>query len=317
MKRFTCVCGHEVYFDNRFCVVCHHRLVYIPETNTIISLDKQGEDLYTADATGHLYRLCQNHIVFGVCNCAIDATSKDQYCRLCSSNRIIPDTDISTNLRLWEKIEQAKRRLYYGLATLGLHQKLPYFDILDGTQTTGYTDNVVAINLSEADDVQRTWQKKKSREGYRTVLGHMRHEIGHFFLEAMSIDPEGFDKTFGTRDPDYNKALQAYYHNGPLPGWQDDYISAYASLHPLEDWAECFAHYLHINDLVETAYAFHLLPVYSEDFLEMLQQAAQFGAFLNELNRSLGNEDAYPFIFSEVVTRKLLFIDRCVRENRM
>jgi hypothetical protein len=36
--------------------------------------------------------------------------------------------------------------------------------------------------------------------------------------------------------------------------WQKSFISKYATSHPWEDWAETWAHYLHIMDMLETAF---------------------------------------------------------------
>ena len=55
----------------------------------------------------------------------------------------------------------------------------------------------------------------------------------------------------------YAAALQAHYAKGGDVGpWAERHVSAYASAHPWEDWAETWAHYLHMMDAVDTALGF-------------------------------------------------------------
>jgi hypothetical protein len=312
MKCFFCRCGLEIFFSNSHCLNCQRAIAFYPPDNTLLSLDAISED-HHRDALGRYFRYCQNHLDYGVCSSVVADNTDFPFCTLCTQNRKQPDTSNSRQLRRWGKTERAKQRLYYSLASLGLHRQLPLFDLVDGPATTGYHQGVITINLREADDIERALQKSQHGESYRTVLGHMRHEIGHFLLEQLPVDQLAFTHLFGNPQWDYQSALQAYYRNGPLPGWEQQFISAYASAHPLEDWAESFAHYLHITDLAETGQAYQLTASVTEHFDSKLQFAARFGPVLNELNRSLGLDDAYPFVFSRMVTEKLQFIDRTVQ----
>jgi hypothetical protein len=89
------------------------------------------------------------------------------------------------------------------------------------------------------------------------LLGHFRHEVGHYFWDRLvATDPhqlEEFRVLFGDDRQDYGEALKRHYDEGAPANWQDTYISMYATMHPWEDFAETWAHYLHIVDTLETA----------------------------------------------------------------
>jgi hypothetical protein len=171
---------------------------------------------------------------------------------------------------------------------------------------------VITINVMEADEIQRVQQRELMGERYRTVLGHIRHEAGHFFYPQVAIDLGAFSALFGDPTANYDTAMNAYYQNGPAEGWELEHISAYASAHPLEDWAECFAHFLHIEDTLETAICYGMAADPGPDPRERLSAWVRFVIPLNELGRSLGQRDHYPFILTPVVIEKLLFVQRAV-----
>ncbi len=271
-------------------------------------------------------------------------------CRACTLNKTIPDLGHVENLRRWQRIEIAKRRLVYSLLRLGLpipsKTEEPDSGIAlnflapppgedgQGQILTGHDNGEITLNVAEADDAVRADIKQKMHEPYRTLLGHFRHEIAHYYWELLVKDKPAygpFRQTFGDETEDYGEALKAYYANGAPAGWRDRHISAYASAHPHEDWAETFAHYLHMVDTLETAYAFGLRirPRAGQDgnlaasiFFDPYAQA-DFGAIVeawlpvtfavNSLNRSMGSDDLYPFVISPAVTEKLKAVHDIVK----
>ena len=185
----------------------------------------------------------------------------------------------------------------------------------DEVHNTGYADGVITINIAEADDVVREAERRAVNEQYRTVLGHLRHESGHYFFSKI---PESLTSEvialFGDTTTDYKAALEHYYATGPREDWRDFFISAYASAHPLEDWAECWGHYLHMLDVLETAASHDLVPktLQTASFEQKISAWRQLSVTLNELNRSIGLDDAYPFLLGEVVTQKLELVEKVI-----
>ncbi|ALP51754.1 hypothetical protein Tel_00585 [Candidatus Tenderia electrophaga] len=332
MKRFQCHCGQEVFFENRRCQRCGRHLGYDPQRGTMVALAQRGGDGWWCEENGVAYRLCGNRLNYGVCNGLVEVGDSNPLCVACRLNRTIPNISIPQNLERWGRIEQAKRRLIYGLLELGLPLEAPVagyprglsFDFLEDQRsnpavpqefvTTGHFKGVITLNVLEADDVQRVWQRELSSERYRTVLGHFRHESGHYYFELLVPDRQGFMALFGDPGQPYGQALQRYYNQGALAGWENDYISAYASAHPIEDWAECFAHYLHMLDTLETAAARGIIVPLSdvEPIDRLLQRWDTLAVSVNELNRSLGLQDAYPFVVTPAVADKLRFVDAAI-----
>ncbi|MDH5324880.1 MAG: putative zinc-binding metallopeptidase [Gammaproteobacteria bacterium] len=337
MKRFFCQCGQEVFFDSRYCQACQLAVGYDPNKAMILSLEPGGDNTWVSTLDRTQYHLCDNGRLHGVCNGLIEAenaSSTNKLCVACSLNRTIPDLSKEGNLFHWNSIEQAKRRLIYGLLQLGLPLNAPVsaypmglaFDFLEDQRSnpnmpeefviTGHRNGVITLNILEADEVQRAWQKQLNFERYRTVLGHLRHEAGHYYFELLVGDQQNFAAVFGDPQLPYEKALQNYYQNGPLDGWQQSYISAYAGAHPLEDWAECFAHLLHVCDTLETAIARGVLPPVEEpmDVDTLLSSWDRLAVTLNELNRSLGLADAYPFVVAPTIAEKFRYIHGRIRQ---
>jgi hypothetical protein len=275
-----------------------------------------------------MYKLCGNRINYDLCNAIIDADDSNSLCVSCRLNGKIPDLTKPGNLLAWAKLEQAKRRLIVGLIRIKLPLIAPAAtypvglrfnfledqrsnpDVYEEFVTTGHHNGVITINILEANDRHITEQKEYSRERYRTILGHMRHEVGHYYFELLNSKKDEFGRIFGDPNIFYQEALSRYYANGPVSDWNNKYISAYASSHPYEDWAECFAHYLHIIDTIDTAsYRDMNIPRVDQLSIEdMLENWNRLSVTLNELNRSLGLEDAYPFVISPPVSEKLSLI---------
>ena len=260
---------------------------------------------------------------------------------------MLPDLSIPDNQERWYRIEVAKRRLFYTLAKLGLASPTPpdgerdgpsfeFLADLPGQQVmTGHCEGLITLNVAEADDTERVRRRVELHEPYRTLLGHLRHESGHFYWERL-INQGGrldaFREMFGDERADYSQSLQAYYANGPTADWQDSFVSAYATAHPWEDWAETWAHYLHMVDLLETAASYNTrltVPGGDDDEVEEVTNPFETGEpdfealvdqwipvtlLVNSLNRSLGQEDAYPFALSKGALQKLRYVHDVINQ---
>ncbi len=295
---------------------------------------------------------CLNLATPAACNWLVPSTdpfgSTTGLCRACQLNHKIPDLNDPEHLdngRLWGLVELAKRRLVSALMVLGLPvaSKLTedpehglMFDFLrsdseGGHVMTGHDTGLITISLIEADDATREAARQAMHEPYRTLLGHFRHEVGHYYWDRLVWGTDwmtGFHTLFGDETADYAEALQRHYDNGPAADWPQHYVSAYASTHPWEDWAECWAHYLHMRDTVDTASSFGLsakkmqleftpfaidalyLPKHpkAKRFLAFLNDWTRLTTLLNEMSRSMGQPDFYPFVLPREVVAKLHFI---------
>jgi hypothetical protein len=325
-----CQCGQTVFSENTRCTHCDRVLGFDPFGARMLSLDPQvNGELRAAD--GSLWRLCANREQHHVCNGLADSTDAGALCAACALNRTIPVLHRPENLHRWKKLESAKRRMIFGLSRLGLdvrsknnshsagirfdfmEDQRSHPDVLETFVSTGHKDGVITINLIEADEVQRVKARELMGERYRTLLGHFRHEAGHFFYNELVADSNLFRELFGDPAQDYESALQGYYKNGPGATWEQRFISAYACSHPLEDWAECFAHYLHMRDALATASAQGIVTI--EDDAEIEDQLRAWSALsvdLNGISRSLGQPDAYPFVISQLVAQKLGFVHEAI-----
>jgi len=311
-------------------------------------IEPAGQDLWKAkspNAQNRLYRKCLNEKQEKACTWMIPAEDSNAYCTSCRLNRTIPDLSLPENNLLWRKMETAKRRLVYSLLKLGLpvFPKSPgnalglSFDILSDGESraavgnrilTGHSEGVITMNLSEADDAERERMRQNMGEVYRTPLGHFRHESGHYYWDLLVRNHPriaAVRELFGDERINYDQALQQHYaRGGALPGWEASYVTPYAASHPWEDWAETWAHYLHIIDTMETAAASGLelrnkdgevsvmSDPYGRDFGEIRDDWHALRFVVNSLNRSMGLPDPYPFILSDLITRKLAFIHQWI-----
>ena len=341
MKVFHCDgCRHTVSFEDAVCPKCRRTLAYRLDPGRMCALEPAGDGLWRplgAEADTVRLRLCDNAVRYAVCNWAVPADQPEVLCRSCRLTHMIPPLDIGGSLQAWAKLEAAKRRLVFGLLELDLQiDGLSYRFLTDdavppeGGVMTGHLDGVITINIAEADDLERERRRLGLHEPYRTLLGHLRHEVGHFYWDRLIRDGgagrlEAFRDCFGDERLDYAAALQQHYENGPRPDWQEMHVSAYASVHPWEDWAETWAHYLHMMDALETA-AFsglRIRPARKHDpalgawdgtrlaerrFETLIREWTALTQVLNNLNRSLGQADGYPFVLARPVIRKLKFL---------
>lgn len=292
------------------------------------------------------YRLCFNYTEHDVCNWAVPIEDPEVLCQSCRLTQVIPDLSEPGNRAAWYRLETAKRRLIYAL--LRFHLPLVgkseegtgglSFEFLNDTTKpngdrgrvmTGHDNGLITINVAEADDVHREQQRTQQNEPYRTLLGHFRHEIGHYYWDRLipnSARLEEFRTTFGDERADYQEALKHHYAMGPPPSWEQEFISAYASSHPWEDWAESWAHVLHMSDALETAQSMGLsikprradepslsklpktLTPGTAGFEQIVQAWFSLTYVLNNLTRGLGLADSYPFVLSARVIDKLRFV---------
>ncbi len=348
MKLFKCDnCGQLLYFENSRCEKCGHSLGFLPEALNLFTLAGEEDNHFTiwGKPNGIKYRYCENH-QYNVCNWLIPAEDDAQFCKACSFNRTIPNISNAEYRLRWTTIETAKHRLIYSLLKL----KLPLYSKIVDEQAgllfdfmadekgsgqrilTGHDNGLITINIAEADDIEREMMRKSMDEVYRTVLGHFRHEVGHYYWDRLidnTPNLDGYRALFGDERKDYSEALNEHYNNGTPANWNNEFISAYATMHPWEDWAETWAHYLHIIDTVETAYAYgmsvhpaiasnasllnadiNIDPYETPDFNKVLTLWFPLTFALNSLNRSMGLHDVYPFIIPPKVVEKLLFIHK-------
>jgi len=347
MKLFECQnCGQPLYFENTKCESCGARLGYLPREQTVTALRPAGDEWQALAKRNARYRFCQN-AMHEACNWLIPAQEPDQFCIACQHNRTIPDLSQPENLRRWRLIEAAKHRLFYTLLKLRLPLDAKNkdanpltFDFLDPGATvagapvmTGHDKGLITLNVAEADDSERERVRGKLGELYRTILGHFRHEIAHYYWDRLIADSpnlEPFRELFGDERKDYGQALQAYYANGAPPDWANNFISAYASSHPWEDFAETWAHYFHMVDTLETANAFGLVvnpklskgmatridfdPLHAE-LDRIIEGWLPLTFAVNSINRSMGAPDLYPFVLSPPVIGKLAFVHDCIRQQ--
>ncbi len=333
MKTFQCDhCQAPVFFENIRCLTCGSILGITPGSYEVHSVREDQKGNLTG-RDGSLYRFCRNSIDFSCCNQLVPAGEAGDYCRSCQYTEITPDLGSEVNRELWFKLECAKRRLLYSLVSLGIapptkgqepQSGLSFRFLVDNGQgiMTGHEDGIITITLAEADDATRESRRMQMGEDYRTLLGHFRHEVGHYYWDRLVAEGnrlESFREKFGDERADYQQALSDHYARPPGHPWQDQFISNYASSHPWEDWAETFAHFLHMTDLLETSRAVGLLPERdlkrTKDFSEIMETWLATSFRLNQLGRSIGSGDLYPFVLTPAVIDKMAYISEVITES--
>ncbi|MBA2115030.1 zinc-binding metallopeptidase family protein [Bremerella alba] len=327
MQTFRCQCGHKLFFGSTSCLSCKETVGMCPTCRQVTALKSLGKDQWqcTNQVCGQKLKLCQNRIDYKACNCTVAIEEKEEpLCTYCRLNQVIPDLSIEGNLLKWVRLEAAKRRVLYGVESVGLpigdpsrNDFLPLmFEFkADDVEpvSTGHAAGLITINIQEADSVKREQTRVEFGEPQRTLVGHFRHELGHYYWD-MLVEPskrEAFRKLFGNEeDPTYADAQTAYYANGPLPNWQKSFISEYATMHPWEDFAESFAAYLDMTSIVSTAQDFPRIyaEVPPDDFDARLKAYREIGVMANEFNRDIGLLDLVPEVFTKPVVEKLRFM---------
>jgi hypothetical protein len=329
MLSFACGhCGHLVFFENFVCLNCGTPQGFVPERLELVALE--GEN-------AALHRCINDQQV----NCNWMVPTVDTLCRSCELTRTRPNDADATGMAEWADAEAAKRRVVFQLLELGLPGVDPErlrFDLLSSAQepvTTGHDDGLITVDLAESDDARREQRRQELHEPYRTMLGHLRHELGHYFQPLLVTTDEQWAECralFGDERADYQEALNRHYEDGPPADWAQQYVSEYATMHPWEDWAETFAHYLHIRDTLQTAAEYGVIvrgpraveadrslkatpqPEAGErGFDEVLDNWLPLTYALNAVNRSMGADDLYPFTLAEPVIDKLRFVHNQVQ----
>ncbi|MDA7418686.1 putative zinc-binding metallopeptidase [Xenophilus arseniciresistens] len=366
-RAYECQCGRPVYLRNSRCLACGTALGYVIERLGVVPLTPGAEpDTWAVhdDPQGPAWRRCANFESAAGCNWMVPLPQGqggtgdhaddlgEGLCLACSTTRTIPDLSVPGNDELWRKLESAKRRLLSQLLALGLPVHTRFTDPVHGMSfdflssmpgqshvMTGHQSGVITLNAEEAEDAVRERIRAEMREPYRTLLGHFRHEIGHYYWDLLIPGTpwqEGFRALFGDETQDYGVALQTHYDNGPPPDWALRFVTSYASTHPWEDWAETWAHYLHMADTVDTALSFgvnaanvelsrdlfELKDLWQPEhegapaFLDFLNGWVRLTSVLNELSRSMGQPDYYPFVLPHAAVGKLQFIHQLVAAQR-
>jgi hypothetical protein len=328
MRLFTCpVCRQQVYFDNTVCLACGSEIAFAPERLKMVAID----------AAPHTHRTCVQRASPQACNWAIEAADPIERCRSC---RLTGAASAVGAEALRSRAEAAKRQVLYTLLQLGVPFAAKLSDAdrqglrfvwaspgPDASVLTGHHDGTIVLNLNEADDAHREAARVSFGEPQRTVLGHLRHELSHYLFQRLidgTAEIATFREHFGDERADYPQALQRHYEFGPPAEWQHRFVSAYASAHPWEDWAETCAHYLLMIEAVDTAAAWGLQLSPADGARVQPDPAAArlpverlvvdhwlpMARFLNAMARSLGLADSYPYLLPPPVLDKLRFVQR-------
>lgn len=347
MKIFQCGhCAQSLFFESYSCENCGHLSGFRDNDRTMITFDPANDSL-VSDREHIEYKYCKNK-EYNVCNWLIEKDAAEEFCHACQLNRTIPNLSDVENFEKWQNLEVAKHRLIYQLQKIGLSLKSKLatekgfcFDFVvkkdDPYLMTGHANGVITILLKEADSALREQMRKQMSEPYRTLIGHLRHEVGHYFWDRLVFSNKKVLKSyraiFGNEEVNYGEALQKYYNEGAPTDWQKSFISKYATSHPWEDWAETWAHYLHIMDMLETAYFFGLNvqpldmninmaakvtcdPYTIEDFDTIIATCVPLSFAVNSMNRAMGIPDVYPFVITAPVVKKMKFIHKLLLLKR-
>jgi hypothetical protein len=337
LRDFICPnCGQHLAFENSVCLSCDSAVGFSPEDLAFLVITP--DDVHQGAVAPSEYQLCAN-LHLAQCNWLVRVEPFRALCASCRLTRTRPADHDTAALGAFAEAEQAKRRLMVELFELALpvvdrQQDPTYglaFDLLssaDEPVSTGHRDGVITLDLAEGDDVYRERVRVQMAEPYRTLLGHFRHEIGHYYFYRL-VTPapprlQEFTTLFGDPGIDYLSARERHYTEGPPTGWEQSYVSAYATMHPVEDWAETFAHYLHIRSTLDTAAAFGLAPANAtyqrkvlgpSGFDTIIEMWLPLAWSLNMVNRSMGKADLYPFVLPAPVLEKMRFVHRVASQE--
>jgi hypothetical protein len=353
MKLFKCqFCGNVVYFENNVCEKCGHRLAYRPAQAEMTAIEPLGDNEWKPlNAPAQRRLLCVN-AGHDVCNWFVPDDTTDAYCLACRHNAVVPDLSQPGHVTAWRALELAKHRLFYAL----LRWRLPLKTVIEDPEhglsfefladspaltgpkiMTGHDHGKITIALDEADDAERERRRVAMGEPYRTLLGHFRHEVGHYYWDILVRDGgplDGCRAMFGDDRQDYGAALQRHYQHGAPPDWQEHFVTQYATTHPWEDFAETWAHYLHIVDTLEMVAASGMVvnpridktgdfaakvnfePYHAKSIDQIVDAWLPYVFAMNNINRAMGLRDLYPFVLSTPVIAKLGFIHDLVQGKR-
>ena len=323
MRDFGCPnCGQRLAFENSLCLNCGSPLGFSLDDMALLVIGSGERSEHRGAVDAERFQLCAN-LHLAQCNWLVEGP-EPALCTSCALTRTRPADADTKALSAFAAAEKAKRRLIAELHELKLPIDGLAFDLLSSEfqpVITGHHNGLITLDLAEGDDVHREQLRVAMDEPYRTLLGHFRHEVGHYYFYRL-IDPSPdyrarFAALFGDPDADYQAALDRHYRQGAPAGWQDDFVSSYASMHPAEDWAETFAHYLHIRDTLDTAAAFGFAPAGAtfqrpvlgpSGFDTIIDRWLPLAWALNMVNRSMGRDDLYPFVLPGPVLEKMRFV---------
>jgi len=338
MRDFLCPnCGQHLSFENSVCLSCGSPVGFSLDEMAFLVIASGPASEHGGAVDASQYQLCTNlHVA--ECNWLVPVEPIRRMCTSCALTRTRPNQADTAAMAAFAGAEKAKRRMVVELIDLKLpivgrdvdpHYGLA-FDLLSSQFEkvfTGHEDGVITLDLAEGDDVHREQLRKSMDEPYRTLLGHFRHEIGHYyFYRLIGSSPEYLPQCrelFGDSEADYQAALDHHYSQGAPPGWESSFVSSYATMHPAEDWAETFAHYLHIRDTLDTAAAFSFAPASAtferralgpSGFDSIIDMWLPLSWALNMVNRSMGRDDLYPFVLPGPVLDKMRFIHTVIDE---
>ncbi len=319
MRAFLCrVCDSPLVIEDVECPVCLTPTGYARLEGDMVPV-VNGTYL---DADGARWSRCRNMELSG-CNWLVGY--EGEQCFSCGLTRTRPPGADLEGLALYPVAEGAKRHLIAELDRIGLPivtraedpDRGLCFDLLSSVNEKiimGHNRGAVTIDLAEGDDVIRVKMQREFREPFRTMLGHFRHEIGHYYEMLLVRGDERIGQTrelFGDESAPYQEAIERHYLEGPPRGWEATYISSYATMHPFEDFAESFAHFLHIRDAVDTANNFGLIGADDDlvNFGDLVRNTwTPLATALNQINRSMGRRPLYPFRLADRVIEKLDFV---------
>lgn len=360
MKTFHCSClgNPKLFFESTSCCTCGSLVGINDEFKIVQSFTqhKKTAHYFIQEDHKHFYRKCKNFAEHDICNGMIEINAKNPdgtpkiLCFGCKFNDVVPNLKVKEHLPLWQKMETAKRRALFTIKSLPLVLESGDENPLTGLTfnfrvdsdaadhfisalpnhekiVTGHNNGEITINLAEADDVARSKTRYNLRERYRTLLGHFRHELGHYYFDRLILTDKAKHQLckiyFGNDELSYKAALKHHYSAGPPQNWREHFISEYASMHPWEDWAETWAHYMHIIDTMEsiddsqltlkkTHFPLISTPLEQANFSHILDSWMEYSVILNSLNRSMGLQDTYPFVLTPPVRKKLNFIHHVI-----
>ncbi|WP_404342872.1 putative zinc-binding peptidase [Vreelandella aquamarina] len=344
MQTFSCRCGNPLFFENTHCLACESEVGWCPACSNIVALEPLDNGGYQCshESCGTALMKCHNYAVENVCNRMVVMAEghADTLCDCCRYNDVIPDLDIKGNRERWAALEGAKRRLFHTLDLLKLPHgiegesirvplsfsfmadALPDQGLWRSTASqekvyTGHANGHITINVKEADDVERERLRVDMNESHRTLIGHFRHEVGHYYWDLLVKDQDeaASCRVFGDHNnPTYSDALEQYYQQGAPADWPTRFISAYASMHPWEDFAETFAFYLDMVAVLDTALHMGLSRAEYDGTLDsMLRAFHQVGMAVNELNRDMGLLDLAPGVIAPAVREKLAYLHQLIQ----
>jgi len=336
MRDFHCPnCGQRLAFENSACLSCGSALGFSLNQMALLVIANGDEGDHAGAVDADDYQLCAN-LHLAECNWLVPKDGG--LCPSCALTTERPNDADTVGLAAFAEAEAAKRRLIAELHELKLpivgHVEDPDFGLafrlLSSAHEdvmTGHENGTITLDLAEGDDVHREQLRVEMDEPYRTLLGHFRHEIGHYYFYRL-ISPSGdyqarFGELFGDPDADYQEALDRHYREGAPADWQERFVSSYATMHPAEDWAETFAHYLHIRDTLDTCAWCGLAPASAtfdrpalgpSAFATIIDMWLPLSWSLNMVNRSMGHDDLYPFVLPVAVLEKMQFIHTVIDE---